>query len=378
MRKIGVFCVIVIAIFGLCLLSSYAGDKPGDQLTEVFKKDIKPRVSLIPAGVKIAKDFKPGKGKAIGTLKAIKGMVLTIHRDEKTAYILKKGNKLYTHDTLISEEQSKAQAELNDGSFITLGPYTKIVFDKSVYDPSKPARNSLLNLIFGKARFIVTKLANFRNSRFKVRTPTAVAGVRGSDFAICVAPGSPLTTTLMTGESTTVTFAGNTGPTQLVGPMSASSATQGMAAAASLPISSYLTTPFVVGGLSNVPYYYYIAGGVAAGGAVALLDDSGSDSDPDSPLVTSFTPEGTTYPAGTGTISFDFSKDMSPATVSNFVITSAGSVWTITSVVWANSRSVQAIVAGPTAGSPPFTITLVGFTDTVGIPLVGQTSFNYN
>ncbi len=205
MRKIGVFCVIVIAMFGSCILSSYAGDKPGDKLTEVFKKDVKPTVSLIPAGVKIAKDFKPGKGEAIGTVRAIKGTVLTIHRDEKTAYILKKGNKLYTSDTLISEEQSKAQAELKDGSFITLGPYTKMVFDKSIYDPSKPTRNSLLNLLFGKARFIVTKLANFRNSRFNVKTPTAVAGVRGSDFAICVAPGSPLTTTLMTGESTTVT-----------------------------------------------------------------------------------------------------------------------------------------------------------------------------
>jgi len=301
MRKIGVFCVIITAILGLCIVSSYAGDKPGDQLTEVFKKDIKPRVSLIPAGVIITKDFKPGKGEAIGTVKAIEGMVLAIHRDEKTAYILKKGNKLYTSDTLISEEQSKAQAELNDGSFITLGPYTKIVFDKSVYDPSKPTRNSLLNLLFGKARFIVTKLVNFRDSKFNVKTPTAVAGVRGSDFAICVAPGSPLTTTIMTGEGTTVTFAGNTGPTQLVGPMSASRATQGMAAAAPLPISNYLNTPFILGGLSKVPYYYYIAGGVAVGGAVVLSNDSDSDSGGSSgsggPVVTDVAPdEGTSIP----------------------------------------------------------------------------------
>ena len=253
MRKIGLFSIIITAILGLGIVSSYAGDKPGDRLTEVFKKDVKPRVSLVPAGVKIEKDFKPGKGKPIGTLNAIKGMVLTIHRDEKTAYILNKGNKLYTRDTLISQEQSKAQAKLNDGSFIALGPYSKIVFDKSVYDPSKPMRNSLLNLLFGKARFIVTKLANFRSSPFTVRTPTAVAGVRGSDFAISVAPGSPLTTTIMTNEGTTVAFTGNTGPTQLVGPMSASSATQGMAATSSLPISNYFTTPFVLSGASNIP-----------------------------------------------------------------------------------------------------------------------------
>ncbi|MEA3436667.1 MAG: FecR domain-containing protein, partial [Thermodesulfobacteriota bacterium] len=359
------------------ILSSYAGDKPGDKLTEVFKKDVKPRVSLIPAGVKIAKDFKPGKGEAIGTVKAIKGTVLTIHRDEKTAYILKKGNKLYTSDTLISEEQSKAQAELNDGSFITLGPYTKIVFDKSVYDPSKPTRNSLLSLLFGKARFIVTKLANFRDSRFKVKTPTAVAGVRGSDFAICVAPGSPLTTTIMTGEGTTVTFAGNTGPTQLVGPMSASSATQGMAAASALPISNYLNTPFFLSGASKVPYYYYIAGGVAVGGAVVLSKDSDSDDD-DPPIVTSVSPpEGTVIPGAT-TISFYFSKNMTQAgiTTSNFVIVPGGD-WTVVTLNWPNGQNVDVDIS-PTTVPTGFTITLVGFTDTGGKPLVGQTSFVYN
>jgi len=87
MRKIGVVYAIVTAIFGFCIISSYAGDKPGDQLTKVFKKDVKPEVSLVPAGVKIAEDFKPGKGKPIGTVKAIKGVVLTIHRDEKTGFL---------------------------------------------------------------------------------------------------------------------------------------------------------------------------------------------------------------------------------------------------------------------------------------------------
>jgi hypothetical protein len=380
MRKIGVFCVIVTAILGLCIVPSYAGDKPGDQLTEVFKKDTKPKLSLVPAGVKIAKDFKPGKGKAIGTVNAIKGIVLTIHSNEKTAYILKKGNTLYTRDTLISQEQSKARAELNDGSIITLGSYTKMVFDKSVYDPSKPTRNSLLNLLFGKARFIVTKLANFRSSPFKVRTPTAVAGVRGSDFALSVAPGSPLTTTLMTGESTTVAFTGSTGPTQLIGPMSASKATLGMAATTSLPISTYFTAPFLVSGAANFPYWYYVAGGVAAGGAVVLFDDD-SDDNPDGPTVTSVNPsEGTSFPGGFAPLTFYFSRDMTPATESNFGITSSDINWAVAvgSVNWPDSHTVQVNVAGSTTPSAGFTITLVGFTDTAGLPLDGKTSFAFS
>lgn len=279
---------------------------------------------------------------------------------------------------MISQEQSKAQAKLNDGSFIALGPYSKIVFDKSVYDPSKPMRNSLLNLLFGKARFIVTKLANFRSSPFTVRTPTAVAGVRGSDFAISVAPGSPLTTTIMTNEGTTVAFTGNTGPTQLVGPMSASSATQGMAATSSLPISNYFTTPFVLSGASNIPYWYYVAGGVAAGGVLALNDSgssSGSGSGSGSPTVTGVLPlEGTSIPGLVDTtITFSFSRSMTQAgiTESNFTITSLD-VWSVVpaSLNWPNTQTAQVDVTNPQSiPTDGFTITLSGFTDTGGTPL---------
>jgi len=371
MRKIGLFSIIITAILGLCIVSSYAEDKPGDRLTEVFKKDVKPRVSLIPAGVKVVKDFKPGKGKPIGTVNAIKGVVLTIHRNEKTAYILKKGNSLYTRDTLISGEQSKAQAKLNDGSFITIGPYSKILFDKSVFDPSKPTRNSLLNLLFGKARFIVTKLANFRNSQFRVKTPTAVAGVRGSDFAISVAPGSPLTTTIMTGQETTVTFAGNTGPAQLIGPMSASSATQGMAATASLPISNYFTTPFILSGASKIPYLYYVAGGVAAGGTILLLDDSGSDSVPVPPSVTSFSPPELTTTGGPFT--FSFSSNMTQVVAASNFVLSGGS---FVSANWVNGYTVQVTILAPSPGL--YTITLVNHTSIDGQPLAGQVVFTYD
>jgi len=293
---------------------------------------------------------------------------------------------------LISEEQSKAQAKLNDQSIISIGPYTKLVFDKSVYDPSKPARNSLLSLLFGKARFIVTKLANFRSSPFKVRTPTAVAGVRGSDFAISVAPGSPLTTTIMTGQETTVTFAGNTGPTRVVGPMSASSATQGMAATAVLPISNYFTTPFVLSGASNIPYWYYVAGGVAAGGTLALFSDSGSGSGSGSgssgPRVISTNPlEGTVIPgAGATTITFNFSTNMSQAliTEANFALTSIDPLWIVVggSLNWPNLPNTDAVeIDVDNALSipvDPFTITLSGFTDTSGTALGGQTAFTFN
>ncbi|MFC1820225.1 hypothetical protein ACFLZG_03955 [Thermodesulfobacteriota bacterium] len=39
-------------------------------------------------------------------------------------------------------------------------------------------------MALGKARFLVKKLRDYRRSEFKVKTPTAVVGVRGSDFVV--------------------------------------------------------------------------------------------------------------------------------------------------------------------------------------------------
>ena len=73
---------------------------------------------------------------------------------------------------------------MNDGSILSLASETKLALNKSVYDKKKKSRSSFLNMAFGKARFLVVKLVNFKRSEFKVKTPTAVCGVRGSDYVI--------------------------------------------------------------------------------------------------------------------------------------------------------------------------------------------------
>jgi hypothetical protein len=77
---------------------------------------------------------------------------------------------------------------MNDGSILTLGSRTKLVIDRSVYNVKKKSRFSFFRLALGKARFWAKKLMDFKHSRFKVRTPTAVVGVRGSDFIIKTTP----------------------------------------------------------------------------------------------------------------------------------------------------------------------------------------------
>jgi hypothetical protein len=383
MRKIGMVCLIVSAILGLCIVPSATGEAPGDPLVEIFKKDIKPKESLIPEGVMIAKDYKPGRGATIGTVKAIKGRVLAIHRDEKTAYILKKGSELFVDDTLITEKDSRAHAEFKDGSIIALGSYTKMVVDKSIYDPSKSTRDSLVRLLFGKARLIVTKLVNLRNSQVKVKTPTAVIGVRGSDFAVSVAHVNPLITTLMTGKDTTVLIAGDIGPAQVVGPMSVSTCIEGGAATAPVGISVYDTLLFKISGIPN--WGYWAAGGTAAI-ATGFALSNGSDSDPPitpvGPRVSSISPpENSALP---GLIPIDititFNKAISPVTISNFNITATTDPWGINTVTNVNSTTVIVQVENPSSiPADGFTLELLNITGPApdNLPLEGQNQFDY-
>jgi hypothetical protein len=66
--------------------------------------------------------------------------------------------------------------------------------NRSVFDPAKKSRVSFLSTSLGKARFLVKKIADFKRSEFKVKTPTAVCGIRGSDFLTSVtAEGTEIT-----------------------------------------------------------------------------------------------------------------------------------------------------------------------------------------
>ncbi|MFC1859893.1 FecR domain-containing protein [Thermodesulfobacteriota bacterium] len=174
--------------------------------------------------------------------------------------MLKNDYQLYTGDTLITAVRSRVSTVMNDESAIAISPNTKLVIDKSVYDPEKDERSSLLSLLFGRARFIVNKIAG--KPSFTVNTPTSVCGVRGSDFAISVSPAEKqissirkffkkfslvkeahaqipglLISVVVTGEATTVSFVGSIGAVQTVAPLSVCAAVTGGAA----------ITPVVVG-----------------------------------------------------------------------------------------------------------------------------------
>jgi len=249
---------IMVGLFLTLNISVSQGDSLMDRLLGNFKKENKPVKPLLPPGVEVRPGFEPGKGPAIGKAQMVQGDALVVHKGQSVAYNLKKDIPLFTGDMLVTMEKARVSVILNDQSVFALAPVSKLVLDKSIYDPEKNRRASRISLWFGRARFMVAKISG--KSEYKVRTPTAVCGVRGSDFAIAVTPGvvktsslptflcflnmvneayaaAGQTTTLLTGEDTNADFTGDAGPSQSVGPNSLSSSATGGAA----------MTPFAVG-----------------------------------------------------------------------------------------------------------------------------------
>jgi hypothetical protein len=140
--------------------------------------------SLLPEGLVIEDTYQRGLGQPVGKFLLVQGDVVVIHGAESVGYRAYKGLPVYKMDTLISLERSRSLVEMNDRSRLTLASHTRITVNRSVYRKARRERSSFFSMALGKARFWVTKMVESRRSEFRVKTPTAVVGVRGSDFVV--------------------------------------------------------------------------------------------------------------------------------------------------------------------------------------------------
>jgi hypothetical protein len=176
------------AVYTLCAIllllvsgNAFGSDDPSD---------------LLPAGLVMEDVFKPGPGGPVGKVEAVEGEVVIIHAGELIGYKAKKDLPLFTGDTIVTLETGRIRFKLNDESILRLSSETKLVINRSVFDPAKESRSSYFGMSSGKARFWVSKFTDFKRSMFNVKTPTAVCGVRGSDFINFVTASSTEITSL--------------------------------------------------------------------------------------------------------------------------------------------------------------------------------------
>lgn len=134
--------------------------------------------SQAPAGA-------PDAGRA-GTFKQVQGEI-RLGKDAGRASP-QPGDALRAGDRIATGKDGAASLVLKDGTVLTLGPNTTADLSQFQFDSTTQEGNLLLELLQGSVRVVTGLLAKVNPERFKVKTPTAVVGVRGTDFIVEAAP----------------------------------------------------------------------------------------------------------------------------------------------------------------------------------------------
>ncbi len=90
------------------------------------------------------------------------------------------GTEIRLDDTIITKTGSKLKVILNDGNVITIGPDSEVLINVFLYQKNEKSSSSFL-LKFGAMWLSIQK---GMTSSVDVKTPNAIAGVRGTKFYI--------------------------------------------------------------------------------------------------------------------------------------------------------------------------------------------------
>lgn len=157
-----------------------------------------------------------------------------------------------------------------DDSVIDLAEKSSLTVDTQVFDPGGSRFNSLLRLLHGKARALVSKVYGTPGASYEIQTPTAVAGVRGTAFLIEYDPARDATDVIgIDGRIMVRSLAQVLNDTVYVTASEGTSVSRGMAPTRPEPIDpdymlheSNVLQPLAVGGAGG-------AGGAASAGVAS-------------------------------------------------------------------------------------------------------------
>ena len=96
---------------------------------------------------------------------------------------LKQGDFIYVSDEIITSNRSFAVLQFQDGAKVTVRPDTTLLIEQYLYNGDENDE-ATLSLVSGGLRVITGAMAKSNPENYKVRTPVALMGVRGTEFSI--------------------------------------------------------------------------------------------------------------------------------------------------------------------------------------------------
>lgn len=103
------------------------------------------------------------------------------------------GGAVQQGDELRTGKPGRLRIVFQDDSVLALSDDSHVVVNEQVFDPSAGNTNSLMGLLRGKVNAIVSDYYHHAGAAYEIKTKTAVAGVRGTEFSMKYDPRDEVT-----------------------------------------------------------------------------------------------------------------------------------------------------------------------------------------
>ena len=131
-------------------------------------------LSVLASGVTMAADNA-------GMVVASRGEVIAMANGGSRE--LKQGDFIYVNDEVITSNRSFAVVQFVDGAKVTVRPDSVMIVETYLYNGDENDA-ATLGLVSGGLRVITGAMAKSNPENYKVRTPVALMGVRGTEFSV--------------------------------------------------------------------------------------------------------------------------------------------------------------------------------------------------
>ena len=113
------------------------------------------------------------------------GSSVVRHHNVAEEVQLRRGDSVYAGDRIETQSNGHVHLRFSDDALVSVRPNSRLKISRYDYDPSNPSASTVkFELEEGVTRAISGKAAKEARERFRLNTPIAAIGVRGTDFVV--------------------------------------------------------------------------------------------------------------------------------------------------------------------------------------------------
>lgn len=137
-------------------------------------------------GSSIEKDYFPSKYKKVGKIGRLtgKGKVIISRKEIKRGFYADEGDPVHEMDSVYTVGDCRARLEFRDGNIVIMSSDSHLELNRVFFDAKEGKKSSLFYLWAGKVICYAVKLFRYPQVEFKLKTKTAIVGVRGTKFGV--------------------------------------------------------------------------------------------------------------------------------------------------------------------------------------------------